>query len=161
MRVIGIDPGIHITGWGIVDAEDREVQLVDYGVIKTKRTQPLPIRLKHVYDGVSGMIAQYKPEVLSIEEAFYSKNVKVALTIGQARAAAILAGTNAALEVAEYSPREIKQSSVGLGAAVKGQVQYMVKVLLKLDKEPSPVDAADALAAAICHINRAHLKYLA
>ncbi len=158
MRVLGIDPGINITGWGVVQSEERDIKLVEYGVIKPRKKVSLPERLKQVYDGVSEVIVKHQPEVMSIEDIFYSKNVKVALTIGQARAAAILAGLNAGLKIAEYSPREIKQSTVGTGAAAKRQVQFMIKILLQLESEPSPSDAADALAAAICHLNRSQIN---
>lgn len=153
MRVLGIDPGINITGWGIVESKDRDLVLVEYGVVKPDKKQSLPFRLKQVYDGISQVVETYQPQVISIEEAFYSKNAKVALVLGQARAAAILAGINAGLDVAEYSPRKIKQSTAGSGAAAKEQIQFMIKVLLNLEVIPTPADAADALATAICHLN--------
>ena len=152
--ILGIDPGINTMGYGLIETVKDQLILVDYGTIKTSAKTPFAQRLKKLYDGVSEIIAKYKPDEMAIEEAFYHKNVRVALTLGHARAAAILASVNSGVEVSEYSPREVKQSVVGSGSASKEQVQFMVKAILKLDKNPTPHDASDALAVAICHRNR-------
>ncbi len=152
--ILGIDPGINTMGYGLIKTVKDEQVLVDYGTIKTSAKSPFAHRLKKLYDGVSEIIAKYQPDEMAIEEAFYHKNVKVAMTLGHARAAAILASVNAGIEVSEYSPLEVKQSVVGSGSASKEQVQFMVRVILKLDKNPTPHDASDALGVAICHHNR-------
>ena len=149
IRVIGIDPGSRRTGYGIIDVSGATISYVTSGIIRLPEGL-LPERLQLIFDGLSQLIQEYKPEVMSIEDVFFSINPKGALKLGQARGAAILAGTNAKLSVAEYSPRSVKSAVVGTGAADKKQVQMMVTSLLKLPSAPSE-DAADALAVAICH----------
>lgn len=141
-------------GYGIVDGIGNSLRHVDNGGIFTDPAEPLNRRLKVIYDGLSGIIAQYRPDVVSIEDIFYHKNVKSALKLGHARGVAILAGANSNLDVFEYTPTAIKSAVVGYGRADKGQIQQMVKILLHLPEVPQ-ADAADALAAAICHINTA------
>jgi crossover junction endodeoxyribonuclease RuvC len=149
IRIIGIDPGSRRTGYGIVDMSGATINYVTSGIIRLSEGT-LPERLQLIFDGVSQLIEEYKPEVMGIEDVFFARDPRAALKLGQARGAAILAGTNAKLPVSEYSPRSVKQAVVGTGAADKKQVQMMVTSLLKLPGEPCE-DAADGLAVAICH----------
>jgi crossover junction endodeoxyribonuclease RuvC len=130
------------------------------GAIKPETNMSFPHRLNEIYDGVSKIIASYKPDLIAIEDVFYGKNIRSTLSIGQARGVALLASVRAGIDISEYSPREVKRSVVGTGAASKEQVQFMVKELLRLEKIPQPVDAADALAVALCHANRVSLSQL-
>lgn len=151
LRVIGIDPGSRITGVGIVDSIGQSLSLVYSGVVKTGAGE-LVERLKIIHAELTTVIGEHHPDVMAVEEVFMARNARSALLLGHARGAAIVAGANAGLAVAEYSARLIKQSVVGRGAADKQQVQHMIRVLLGLTKTP-PSDAADALACAICHIH--------
>ncbi len=160
MKVLGIDPGTRVMGYGIVESEGSRLIHIDNGAIFTRTDDPLPKRLKEIYDGISKVIDSYSPDVISIEDIFYSKNVKSSLKLGHARGAAIVAAVNKGLDVFEYSATAIKSAVVGYGRAEKGQIQQMVKILLNLP-EPPQEDAADALAASICHINTAGLGRLA
>jgi crossover junction endodeoxyribonuclease RuvC len=153
MKVIGIDPGSETMGWGIVEGDSRRYQLVEFGTIKSKSGDRFSARLLRISDGLADLLEKFAPDCMSIEEAFYAANVKVALKLGQVRGVALLAGERGGLEIHEYSPRLIKQTVVGYGNAEKRQVQEMVRVLLSLDKIPEPHDAADALAIAICHFH--------
>jgi crossover junction endodeoxyribonuclease RuvC len=154
MLVLGIDPGTAITGYGLVrQLSGRQVALVDYGVIRTPSKRPMAERLRQLYHELGDVIAEHSPDVASVEELFFSRNVTTALTVGQARGVAILAAAEAGLPVHEYKPLEVKQAVVGYGGASKEQVQQMVGVLLGLDEIPRPDDAADAVAVAICHIH--------
>lgn len=153
MRVLGIDPGSKTLGWGIIEGSATRYKGIAYGIVKPARRLSFPARLLKIYEGVSEVIEEFDPDVLSIEEAFYAHNVKVAMKLGQVRGVLLLLGENLGLEIAEYSPRLIKQTVVGYGNAEKQQVQEMVRVLLKLDDTPQPHDAADALAIAICHFH--------
>ena len=153
MRVLGIDPGSEALGWGVLDGGPLRYQGIAYGVIRPGKGVRFSKRLSKIQDGVLEVIEKYNPEVLSIEEAFFARNAKVALKLGQVRGVVLLVGENSGLDIAEYSPRLIKQTVVGYGNAEKHQVQEMVKVLLKLDAVPKPNDAADALAAGICHFH--------
>lgn len=156
MLVLGIDPGTAITGYGLVrQVGSRQVELVDYGVIRTPPNRPMAERLKQLYHDLSDIIAEGQPDEAAVEELFFSRNVTTALTVGQARGVAMLAAAEAGLSVHEYKPREVKQAVVGYGNASKGQVQEMVRVLLGIDEIPRPDDAADAVAVAICHIHSA------
>ena len=148
-RIIGIDPGSRRTGYGIIDMVGAKVDYVTSGIIRLPEGS-LPERLQLIFDGVSQLVAEYKPESMGIEDVFFARDPRAALKLGQARGAAILAGTSAKLPVSEYSPRSVKLAVVGTGAADKKQVQTMIATLLKLPGEPSE-DAADALAVAICH----------
>lgn len=162
--ILGIDPGSTVTGYGIIkDNHDQtsssnSTTLIDYGTIKVSSKKPLPLRLKEIYSGINRIITNRKPDELAVEEAFYSKNARVALVMGEVRAVALLSGAQAKIPIAEYSPREIKSSIVGTGAASKMQVQYMVKNILKLKDLPEPMDASDALAIALCHLNKLRTK---
>lgn len=155
MRILGIDPGSETTGWGVVEGEARRYRLIEYGTIKSSPRERFSARLLKISDGIEELIARLKPDVCSVEEAFYATNVKVALKLGQVRGVVLLAAERAKLEIHEYSPRLIKQTVVGYGNAEKHQVQEMVRVLLSLKSLPEPHDAADALAIAICHFHHA------
>ena len=154
MKVIGIDPGTRIMGYGIVESSGSRLIHIDNGAIFTSPKAPLADRLRDIYEGISKVIDQYKPDAVSIEDIFYSKNVKSAMKLGHARGVGMLAGANKGLDIFEYTPTAIKSAVVGFGRAEKKQVQQMVKILLNLPEVPQE-DAADALAAAICHINTA------
>ena len=158
MRVLGIDPGSETTGWAVVEGDGRRYSLVEYGVIKAPPRERFSLRLLKISDGLEAVIARFKPDACSIEEAFYATNVKVALKLGQVRGVALLAAERAGLEIHEYSPRLIKQTVVGYGNAEKHQVQEMVRVLLSLAAVPEPHDAADACAIAICHFHHAGVQ---
>jgi crossover junction endodeoxyribonuclease RuvC len=158
MRVLGIDPGTLTSGYGIVAEEDHKLFHVASGGISPSAKQPFPNRLKKIYEELEKIIDKYRPQVVVVEDIFVSKNIKSALKLGHARGIAILVAMNAGLAVFEYAPLEIKQAVVGNGKADKKQVQMMVKALLDLQKVPHPADAADALAAAICHIHSSRLK---
>lgn len=158
MKVLGIDPGSETLGWGVVEGENLKYRLVDFGTVKSDRKDKFSKRLLKIFDGVADIIWKFQPEVLSIEEAFYAVNVNVAMKLGQVRGIVMLAGEKAGLEIAEYSPRLIKQTVVGYGNAEKHQVQEMVRLLLKMKAAPQPHDAADALAIAICHFHHAGVQ---
>lgn len=155
MRVLGIDPGYAILGYGIVDVNGSRLSPVAYGVITTEKDMAMPYRLKHIYARLMEIIGEFEPDVSSVEELFFNSNAKTAILVGQARGTAMLACINSSLEVFEYTPLQIKQALVGYGRADKEQVQYMVKTILNLKEVPKPDDAADAVAAAICHCNSA------
>jgi crossover junction endodeoxyribonuclease RuvC len=158
VKVLGIDPGSQTLGWGVVEGSGLKYQGVAYGTVKSSPRQAFSKRLLKIYKGIEEVIERFQPDVLSIEEAFYAKNVKVALKLGQVRGVVLLLGEKSGLEVAEYSPRLIKKTVVGYGNAEKHQVQEMVRLLLKLRKNPEPHDAADALAIAICHFHHAGVQ---
>ena len=151
MRVFGIDPGSIRTGYGCVESDGSRHRLVLCGAISTKAGATLPDRLHLIHGQLSAFIRDAAPDCVVIENLFHARNVKSALTLGHARGVAVLAAVQAGLPVVEYTPAEIKQSVVGHGRAEKAQVQRMVMLLLGLDTAPSPHDAADALAVAICH----------
>lgn len=150
--LLGIDPGTAVTGFGVVSVGSRrQVELIQCGVIRTSPQSALALRLKEIHEGVAALIDEFAPAALSIEGAFYGKNVRSALMLGQARGAVIVAAAQQGVEVAEYAPREIKKAVVGTGAATKDQVAYMVRRHLRLRADPTPSDAADGVAAALCH----------
>jgi len=158
--VLGIDPGTAITGYGLVWGEGDDLRLVDYGVITTPSDESQPQRLQEIYRQLTALIQERQPAEAAVEKLFFSRNVRTALNVGQARGVALLAIVNAGIAVHEYTPLEVKQAVVGYGRATKEQVQEMVKVLLGLDTVPQPDDAADAIAVAICHIHSARMKTL-
>lgn len=159
MRIFGIDCGTEITGFGVVESEDagRHPRLIcrAFGAIRLPKTKPLSERLAQVFGELSSEIEIWQPDVVAIEEVFYSVNAKSALKLGQVRGVALLAAAMQAVPVAEYAPLKIKSSVVGYGLAKKEQVQFMVARLLQMNELPEPPDAADALAVAICHIHTA------
>jgi crossover junction endodeoxyribonuclease RuvC len=155
MRVLGIDCGGEYTGFGVVEGEGRRLTCLTTGAIRLAPRQALELRLKQVFDGLSALIAEYRPEVVAIEDVFYSVNAKSALKLGHVRGVAMMAAAQHGLSVVAYAPLAIKAAVVGYGRAEKAQVQVMVARLLNLDALPQPADAADALAIAICHIHTA------
>lgn len=158
MRVLGIDPGSETLGWGIVDGDAARYAGVDFGVVKSSPRQAFSRRLANIYEGVAKVIDDFQPDVLSIEEAFYAANVSVALKLGQVRGIVLLLAEQRGIEISEYAPRLIKQTVVGYGNADKRQVQEMVRLLLRLKAVPTPHDAADALAIAICHVHHSGMR---
>ncbi len=153
MRILGIDPGIAIVGYGIVDKEANRYKTVAYDAVTTRAHTPLEKRLEEVYNGIDEIIKTYKPDVMSIEELFFNNNAKTALTVGQARGVIILAAVKNGVPVYEYTPLQVKQALTGYGRAGKTQIQQMMKSMLGLTEIPKPDDVADALAIAVCHGN--------
>ncbi|MEN8729006.1 MAG: crossover junction endodeoxyribonuclease RuvC, partial [Desulfuromonadales bacterium] len=141
MRILGIDPGTRITGYGIIDVEGNRLHHVDNGIIKTRSSDPLPLRLKIIYDGLSTILKEFSPQAVAVEQVFMAKNPRAALTLGHARGTAVLSAVNLGLEVHEYSALQVKSAVVGYGHAAKQQVQQMVKVLINLP-EVAQEDAA-------------------
>jgi crossover junction endodeoxyribonuclease RuvC len=154
MRVLGIDCGTEYTGYGVVElCEIGKLKCLAWGAIKVPARDPMPVRLKAIYQQLSRVIREYAPDNVAIEDVFFAVNVKSALKLGQVRGVAMLAAASAKLEVAEYAPLSIKSAVVGYGRADKQQVQHMVTQLLGLTEVPTPEDASDALAIAICHLH--------
>ena len=151
MKIIGIDPGLACTGFGIIEVNNNNLNLIDYGVVKTNSKELLNIRLNTIYEDLKYIIKKYKPTAMSVEQIFYGKNVKSALLLGHSRGIPLLLSAKFNLTLYEFSARRIKQSLTGNGNASKEQVQFMVKNLLSIDQLPNPTDASDALAAAICY----------
>ena len=155
MRVLGVDPGLGITGFSIMDTKRDQTHLSAYGTIKPKPKDTLPKRLNYLFEEMNKILDQFSPDVMAIEDAFYSKNVKSAMTLGQARGSLILAAAQADIPVYEFAPRKVKMSVCGNGAASKEQVSYMVTQILKLKEPPKPLDVSDAMAVGLCYINQA------
>lgn len=151
MRILGIDPGTAITGFGILDQMGNHLIANEFGVIRTSADMDMPHRLVIIYQELISIIQKYRPEAIAVEELFFNRNVTTAISVGQARGIVLLAAAQMELEIAEYTPLQVKMAVVGFGGAVKKQIQEMVKILLNLDSIPRPDDAADALAIAICH----------
>lgn len=158
MRVLGIDPGIAITGYGLVEDRAGDLEALIYGDIRTPAGDPLPLRLRQLYEALQSLIRSYRPDVAAIERVFFGRNVTTAFAVGQARGVALLALAQANIPIYEYTPADVKQALVGYGGASKAQIQAMVRMLLRLPDIPRPDDAADALAVAICHLNHARLS---
>ena len=159
MRVLGFDPGSLKSGYGLVDEQQGQLTVVDYGVIRTVPDTPLAQRLLLISARLQELIARHAPDEVAVEDVFVAKNAQSSLKLGQARGAILLTVAQAGLPVAEYTPLEVKQSAVGYGRADKEQVQQMVKVLLRLKEIPTPDDAADALAIAICHHHSVKVRH--
>jgi crossover junction endodeoxyribonuclease RuvC len=155
MRVMGVDCGSECTGYGVVEGDGRALACVAVGAIRLAPREALELRLKKVFDGLTALIAEHRPEVVAIEDVFYSVNAKSALKLGHVRGVAMMAAAQQGLSVVAYAPLAIKSAVTGYGRAEKLQVQAMVARLLRLDAPPQPADAADALAIAICHIHTA------
>lgn len=153
MVTLGIDPGTAAMGYGLVKETSQGLSLVDYGVLTTPASLPLPRRLQVLYQGLLEIIAHHNPSHAAVEQLFFAKNARTALVVGQARGVALLAAANSGIPVGEYTPLQIKRGIADYGRGSKVQIQYMVRLLLGLDFLPEPDDAADALAVAICHIN--------
>jgi crossover junction endodeoxyribonuclease RuvC len=151
MRILGIDPGTGIVGFGVVESESSKLKMLDAGVIKTPVNEQDSIRLKTIYEALSEIIKANKPDVMAVEKLFFAQNVTTAMSVSQARGVVLLCGEQSGLPVFEYTPLQIKQAVTGYGKAEKAQVQEMVKTILKLKEVPKPDDCADALACAITH----------
>lgn len=153
MRVFGIDPGSNTTGYGCVESDGARHRLVAFGIVRAGRSATFPDRLAAIHRDLAAHLADCRPDAVAIENLFFAVNVRSALRLGHARGVAMLAAVEAGVAITEYTPAEIKRAVVGYGRAEKPQVQQMVKLLLGLDRVPSPHDAADALAVAICHVH--------
>lgn len=154
MIVIGIDPGTALTGYGIIEeTKAGQLQAIEYGAIETSSDVTLEKRLQRINQTLSQLLFLHRPESGAVEKLFFQRNVRTAMSVGQARGVVLLALAEAGIDVAEYSPMEVKQAVTGYGSADKNQVQQMVRTLLSLETIPQPDDVADALAVAICHIN--------
>lgn len=151
MRIIGIDPGTGILGFGIIDLEKGKLRLVDAGVIRTPVKEEDAVRLMTIYDELTAIITESKPDEMAVEKLFFAQNVTTAMTVAQARGVVLLTAMQSKLKIAEYTPLQIKQAVTGYGKAEKKQIQEMVRVILQLKEVPKPDDAADALAVAITH----------
>lgn len=151
MIILGIDPGTAITGYGVVEYTGNKFKLIEYGVIRSAKSEELAVRINKIFVGMNEIIDKYKPDQFAVEELFFNKNVKTALSVGHARGVIMLAAHLKGLKIYEYTPLQVKQAVVGYGRAEKKQVQFMVKAILNLSDVPKPDDAADALAVAICH----------
>lgn len=160
MKTLGVDPGTAILGYGVVDGMD-DPAMVSVGVIQTQSGTPMHLRLKDLFDGVSNVISEHQPDVMAVEQLFFSRNVTNALAVGQARGVVLLAAAQHGLPVFEYKPSEVKLAVAGHGNADKFQMQTMVQMILQLDQIPRPDDAADALAVAICHVYSSRLDRIA
>lgn len=156
MIILGIDPGLNNTGYGLIRYEKKKIELIDYGCVLTYKKDTFSLRIKKIYYKIKELIEKHNPHEVVIEEIFFSKNVRSALTVSKVHGMVAITTALMGLELYEYTPLQIKQATVGNGRAEKHQVQSMVKILLNLSKIPQPDHAADALAVAICHI---HTKY--
>lgn len=151
MVILGIDPGYAIIGWGVLEYRANKFKVIDYGAVTTSAKTPFPFRLCDIYSGICEIIKKYKPQVLSMEKLFYNNNAKTVIDVAQARGVITLAAQQNGIQIAEYTPLQVKQSVTGYGRAVKKQVQEMTRIILNLESIPKPDDTADALAMAICH----------
>lgn len=159
MRILGIDPGIAIVGFGFVDRIGSKVVPVQYGTIETPAGTDAAKRLMEIHESLTELIRRYRPDCIAVEKLYFNRNVTTAFTVGQARGVVMLAGAQQGLEFAEYTPLQVKQAVVGYGQAEKRQVQEMVRLLLGLPSIPKPDDAADALAIAICHAHSSTFQH--
>ena len=158
MRVLGIDPGIRTTGFGVLYSKTNKLSLVACGTINPKPSDSIPVRLNYLFEEVDEIINKFSPDVFSIEDMFYSKNVKTSMILGQARGAMIIAAAQAGLLIYEYAPKKVKMSVCGNGGASKQQVKYMVMKILSLKDIPGTMDISDAIAVGICCLNQVRLK---
>ena len=153
MRVIGFDPGINVTGFGILDYSKRNAKAHGYGVIRPPQNKPLQDRLHYLHEETMKLLTEFQPNVVAVEDTFYHKNFKSALMLGQARGMVLLAAARNEITCTEFAPKKVKQSVVGNGNATKEQVQYMVSQILNLKELPKPIDITDAMAVGLCFIN--------
>ena len=160
MRVLGIDPGTITMGYGVVDSQDDEIALTDCGALVSPERSPIGERLRYLYNELLEIIGRHQPDAVAVEQPFVAKNVRSALAVGRAQAVAMLAAANRGIQVYEYTPTEVKQKVTDYGASSKEQVQEMVRLQLELSEAPQPIDAADALAVAICHLREMQLQSL-
>ena len=151
MRIIGIDPGTLVTGYGVIDKDGPRLSFVSAGCIRANSAAPLPQRFARIFKELCGVFDRYRPDQMAVEDLFFCKNVKSAIKLGEARGVVMLVAAERGIAVFEYAPRRVKQAVFGRGGAQKRQVQFMVKALLGMDEEPQPTDASDALALAVCH----------
>lgn len=158
MRIIGVDPGTALLGYGVVDYGDHPVGTA-FGAIATPSEQAMPERLLHLHASMRALLEEYRPEALAVEQLFFARNVTTAIAVGQARGVVLLAAAQAGVPIAEYSPSEVKQAVAGYGKADKRQMQEMVRVILDMEVVPRPDDAADALAIALCHGQTAPFRH--
>ncbi|MEG2038445.1 MAG: crossover junction endodeoxyribonuclease RuvC [Oscillospiraceae bacterium] len=151
MIILGVDPGYAIVGWGVVRYDGNKFETIAYGAVTTAAGTPFPIRLQIIYDGMQDILQKYKPNAMSIEKLFFTNNQKTGIDVAQARGVILLTAQQAGVEIAEYTPLQVKQAVTGYGKAEKNQIMEMTKILLSLKQVPKPDDTADALAMAICH----------
>ncbi len=154
MRILGIDPGTRVVGWGVVDREGARLRAVAWGVLRARASEPVPERLRVLHEGLRALIREHRPGGVAVEEAFFGKGARAALALGEGRGAALLAAALEGLPVRQFPPATVKKAVSGRGAAAKEQVGAMVRVLLGLAEVPAPADASDALAVAICALHR-------
>jgi len=153
VRVLGIDPGTAVLGFGVVEAvPGRPARLVECGILATKARDPLPSRLRIIHDGITALLARHRPDVMAVETVFYARNVRATMVMSHGRGVVLLAAEEAGVPITEYTPAMVKKSVVGRGAALKPQVGYMVAQLLRLTRAPEPADAADGVALALTHL---------
>jgi crossover junction endodeoxyribonuclease RuvC len=160
MKILGVDPGTVVMGWGVIDGDGGEIALVDYGAIKVPEHSEIGERLSFLYNSLVEIIRKQQPDCAAIESPFVSRNVKSAMAIGRAQAVALLAAANCRIPAFEYPPAKVKQLAAGFGASGKEQIQEMVRLQLGMAQVPQPADAADALAIAICHVQESRLQNL-
>jgi crossover junction endodeoxyribonuclease RuvC len=160
MLVIGLDPGLATTGYGVVRGDGHHLEVVDYGVVRTPADAPLAQRLMMLHDRITELLERHGPGVAAVEELFFSANAQTAMLVGQARGVLLVTLAQGGLDIVEYTPMQVKQAVTGYGGADKNQVQQMVRVLLSMEELPRPDDAADALAVCICHLHSARLSEL-
>jgi crossover junction endodeoxyribonuclease RuvC len=160
MRILGIDPGTVVVGYGVIDSQGDKMTLIDCNALTCRQRSPIGERLSYIYNQLSQVMARYQPDAVAVEQPFVAKNVRTALMIGKAQAAAILAAANRGIPTYEYTPAQIKRVVTNYGASSKEQVQEMVRLQLGMAEVPQPNDAADALAVAICHLRQTHLENL-
>ena len=160
MVILGIDPGLTKTGFGVISVKNNNIKLLDYGIIEPNKTDSLSKRLFTIHQDIENLIDTYLPTIFSIEEVFYGKNIKSALLLGQARGSAMITAAKFNIPVFEYSAKKVKQAITGNGNADKIQVQYMIKQMLKMKILPQPLDASDAIAIALCHLNQMKINEL-
>ena len=158
MRILGIDPGFAITGYSIIDYQGNKFKLIDSGAVTTKAGESFPLRLTKIYDDLSSIINEYKPDAISVEELFFNNNAKTAINVAQARGVVLVVGCKNNIPTFEYTPLQIKQAVAGYGRADKIQVQKMVKTILNVEKLPKLDDTTDSMAAAICHAHSARFS---
>jgi len=151
MVILGVDPGLSLTGWGVLNEQSGTLTMAEYGCVRTKPKDALPERLKIIYATLSAVIRKYSPSAVAVEELFFSKEARTVAAVSQARGVILLAAANENIPVFEYNPRHVKIALTGYGSADKNQMQQMVKTFLRLKEIPTPDDSADALAIAICH----------
>jgi crossover junction endodeoxyribonuclease RuvC len=160
MKILGIDPGTVVMGYGVIESEDSEIALVDYGAITVPEQYKIGERLSYLYQELIKVIHRHKPDAVAVEQPFIAKNVKSAMAIGRAQAIALLAAASHKIPTYEYTPAEVKQRVANYGASSKEQIQEMVRLQLGLEEIPQPNDAADALAVALCHVQEMHVSNL-